>query len=114
MHIPSILPVASQAEEHTNWVFQSAVASSNILYAILAVGAASLLALDEVTNSGSTGSPDANDRHGTIPTRDAIIFKIIAVKLIRSGVEGDAQLKEEFLLYSVMCLMVTEVIFSFS
>jgi hypothetical protein len=104
-----MLPVTSQAAKHTHWVMTSALASSEVLFAVLAAGAASLFDLEEGTNSGSTGLLDASDHRGTISAHDAILFKIIAVKLLRSAVDGDNPPKLEFLLYSVLCLMVAEV-----
>jgi hypothetical protein len=101
--------VTSQAEEHTHWVIQSALASPEVLFAVLTVSAASLLDLEEGTTPSSTGLADAKDHGGTISERDAITLKIIATKLLRSAVKGDTPLEEEFLLYSVMCLMVAEV-----
>lgn len=108
--IPKIFPVPIQAQEHTHWVIQSALASSELLFAILAMSAASLLALTKNFRTTFANLTDTEDRHGLISAHDAVAFKVVAVELLRSAIENNPEPDWDILLYSITCLMVTEII----
>ena len=111
---PRIFPVPIEAKRHNSWVVQSVLTSPELLLAILAIGAASFLALTRNPRTTSSGLADTEDSYGTISLHDAIAYKIIAVKHLRSAVEDNTALRPGILLYCIMCLMVTEVILSMS
>lgn len=90
-------------------MIQSALASSELLFAILSVSAVSFLALTNPPRTALLGSAGAEKCHETVSVRDAVGFKVVAVKLLRSAIEGHTAPKAELLLYCVLCLLVTEV-----
>jgi hypothetical protein len=103
--IPRNFVFPIQAQEHAHWVVQSALASSELLFAILALSGASLLTLTR--NSASPA--DTEKPHGLISLHDVVAFKVVAVQLLRSAIENNSTPGWDSLLYTIMCLMVTEV-----
>lgn len=103
--IPRNFVFPIQAQEHAQWVVQSALASSELLFAILALSGASLLTL---TRSPAS-STDTEEPHGLISSHDVVAFKVVAVQLLRSSIENNSEPGWDCLLYTIMCLMDTEV-----
>ena len=107
--IPRFFPVSTEAEKHCSWVIQSVLTSSELLFAILAISAASFLAFTRNPRTTLVDWADTEDRYEAISMCESVTFKIIAVKLLRSAIENNTAPNPDILLYSIMCLMVTEV-----
>ena len=71
----------------------------------MALSGASLLTLTR----NSASSTDTEEPHGLISLHDVVAFKVIAVQLLRSAIENKSEPGWDSLLYTIMCLMVTEV-----
>ena len=104
--------MSTLAEEHAHWITQTVLTSSELFLAVLAVGAASLLAMTERRTSSPPDAEDVEDCGEVISMHDAVTFKIDAVKILRSAINNDEVLDSGILIYSIMCLMVTEVLSS--
>ena len=107
--VPRIFPVSIEAKRHSAWVIQSVLTSPALLFAILAISAASFLAFTRNPRTTLVDWADTEDRYASISVRKSIAFKIIAVRFLRSAIEENTAPTPEILLYSIMCLMVTEV-----
>ena len=82
-----------------------------MFFAVLALGAATILSLTHDSMSTSFDSKDEEKDHQAISLHDTTALEIAAVELLRSVLEENKPLKQGVLIYSIMCLMVTEVWF---
>ncbi len=73
---------------------------------ILAAGAASYL----MTTRCTASKIDVRRHNNVISVRDAVALKATAVRLLRSAIESSTDVNPDVLIYSIMCLMITEVI----
>ena len=103
--ISRLLPTSNIAQDHQHWVIRKALSSSELMSSILAAGAASYLMYTRCTTS-KTGVRHHNN---VISMQDAVALKATAVRLLRSAIESSTDVNPDVLIYSIMCLMITEV-----
>jgi hypothetical protein len=96
--LPRVYPVPSQAEAHRQWIIQRLVTSPVLYFSTIASGAAGVQALPGDSHWKELISPAA-----------AKSLEVAAIRQLRASLASAEVLDPSFLIYSVMCLVVTQV-----